>query len=49
MEKQRLTLKIEANLIQEMKIFAVTNKTSLTKLTEKLYRERLALSKKRGK
>jgi hypothetical protein len=39
--KQKLTLNIDDNLIEEIKILAVREKRSLSDLTEDLYRERL--------
>lgn len=39
--KQKLTLNIDDQLIEEIKILAVREKRSLSDLTEDLYRERL--------
>jgi len=39
--KQKLTLNIDDQLIEEIKVLAVREKRSLSDLTEDLYRERL--------
>jgi hypothetical protein len=41
MSKQRITLTVEAELIEPMKMLAVVEKKSLSEITENLYREYL--------
>ncbi|MBN1566243.1 MAG: hypothetical protein JXA73_00225 [Acidobacteria bacterium] len=39
MAKQRITLTVEADLIEPMKMLAVVEKRSVSEITENLYRE----------
>jgi hypothetical protein len=41
MPKQRITLTVEADLIEPMKMLAVVEKKSVSEITENLYREYL--------
>jgi hypothetical protein len=41
MPKQKITLTVEAELIEPMKMLAVVEKKSLSEITENLYREYL--------
>jgi uncharacterized protein DUF6364 len=47
--KQQLTLTIQDNLIEKMKLQAVRDKRSLSDITEELYQEFLDRRKKEGK
>jgi hypothetical protein len=50
MPKQQLTLMVEADLVERVKIQAVLDKRTVSSITEEMYREYLARkSKKRGK
>jgi len=47
-KKQHLTLSIDASLIEQMKIQAVLEKTSVSEITEKLYTTYLSKQTKKG-
>jgi hypothetical protein len=47
--KQQLTLTIQDNLVEKMKLQAVLDKRSVSDITEELYREFLGRRKKEGK
>jgi Family of unknown function (DUF6364) len=47
--KQKITLTIQDNLVEKMKIQAVLDKRSVSDITEELYQEYLDRRKKEGK
>jgi len=47
MAKTKLTLNVQEDLIQAIKIQAILEKTSVSQITEELYREYLKARKKR--
>jgi hypothetical protein len=49
MPKQQLTLTIDADLVEQIKLQAVRDKRSVSSITEEMYREYLKRSKSKNK